>query len=100
MSDDEIIEVVKAHKEGKKIQFRPAGSKTSTTPWVDADERGPNWNFEFMDYRVSPEPRKPQEWWIDMNASNGPWRAYSYRPSYESGSLAEKCLVRVREVIE
>lgn len=49
MTDEEIIAVVTAHKEGKQIQQRSKGAKT----WNDTDN--PNWNFYVLDYRVKPE---------------------------------------------
>ncbi len=115
MSDDQILEVVQAHKEGKKIQGKaPHGSNV----WVDLGNEV-DWNFQSREYRVSPEPpteelcpccgkpRKsepdhklpPREWWIVSDASNGPWRAYTYRPSFLNPEF-EKCYVHVREVIE
>lgn len=100
MTDTEIIEVVTAHKEGKKIQHRfkdddfyqEDGWGESTSGMQMA------WNFSRFDYRVAPEPRKLREYWIDSNASNGPWSCWNYVPSYPSGSLEQQCLVHVREV--
>lgn len=51
MTDDEIIAVVKAHKEGKAIQFRLHGSREA---WRVA--HFPTWSFEGVEYRVKPEP--------------------------------------------
>lgn len=96
MTDSEIIEVVKAHMEGKQIQRKcnlifPYRSSV----WEDTDE--PMWDFSTSIYRVKPEAR---EWWIDSSASNGPWAAWTYRPCYPKDSLNDRCLVHVREVIE
>jgi hypothetical protein len=60
MTDDQILEVVKAHKEGKKIEFLTKNSSIYKT-WTDTYPM-PLWNFESTDYRVAPEPRKPREW--------------------------------------
>lgn len=49
MTDEEIIAVVTAHKEGKQIQQRSKGAKD----WNDTDK--PNWNLYVLDYRVKPE---------------------------------------------
>ena len=49
MTHDEMIEVIKAHKEGKKIQGAQSGCKT----WSDTSR--PTWNFYEYDYRVKPE---------------------------------------------
>lgn len=48
MTDEEIIAVVSAHKEGKQIQQRSKGTKD----WHDTDS--PNWNFYVLDYRIAP----------------------------------------------
>ena len=59
MSDDEILEVVQAHKEGKKIESRPL----HLDQWFPIlSLSSPTWNFAENDYRVAPEPRKPREW--------------------------------------
>ncbi len=56
MKNVEIVKVVQAHMDGKTIQCR----------LIDADpdfkwricEGKPQWNFNYMDYRVKPEPKK------------------------------------------
>ena len=52
MTDDEIIAIVKAKQGGAKIQFRFLSElgrwRVITT--------SPFWNFEFVEYRVAPEP--------------------------------------------
>lgn len=57
MTPDQIIEVVTAFKNGKKIECR---NKVCGT-WVDAT---PDWNFYHYDYRVKPEP---MELWVNVN---------------------------------
>lgn len=47
-TDEEIISVVTAHKNGKKIQAREGGD------WFDDPD--PVWNFTQFDYREKPEP--------------------------------------------
>lgn len=56
MTPDQIIEVVTAFKNGKKIECR---NKVCGT-WVDAT---PDWNFYHYDYRVKPEP---MELWVNV----------------------------------
>lgn len=51
MTDDEIIAVVQAHRDGKQIEFRFCGGGN----WHDAPD--PEWNFSHRDYRVAGEPR-------------------------------------------
>lgn len=64
MTDDEIIEVVRAHKEGKQIECIPRGEGR----WKETFFEGKpiSWNFHLFDYRVKPEPRKPREWILNL----------------------------------
>lgn len=59
MTHDEMIAVIQAHKDGKKIQ----AANLHRTCW--ADEPNPSWNFQFYRYREAPTPTlrpwKPQE---------------------------------------
>lgn len=52
MSDDEIIRVVQAHKDGKRIECRHT---LLGEQWRECD---PMWSFMSFDYRVKPEPRE------------------------------------------
>ncbi len=87
MTDDEIIAVVQAHKEGKAIESRNAGGVwRACTP-------EPAWNFQDRDYRVKREPR---EWWL---AIRGDGRVFEELPGYAMcyGALEK---VKVREILE
>lgn len=68
MTHEQIIEVVKAHKEGKKIQCNSIGSRPSDSGWIDTIhlDNGPAFNFCDLDYRVKPEPEYV---WILKNAN-------------------------------
>ncbi len=68
MTDDQILEVVRAHKEGKKIQAKRIYGKPMIFENLDWSEVNAHWNFAEFDYRVSPEPRKPRHWWIRESA--------------------------------
>lgn len=59
MTNDEIIEVVLAHKRGRRIQFR-----NERWDWTDCANNQPSWEFSSTDYRVAPELPNPREWWI------------------------------------
>lgn len=48
MTHDEMIAVLKAAQEGKKIQWLNADGEWKTTP-------NPKWNFRKYEYRVKPE---------------------------------------------
>lgn len=52
MTHDEIIAVIQAHKEGKKIQYRFRGKETCSFQDLTSN---PVFNFEMVDYRVKPE---------------------------------------------
>lgn len=58
MTHDEIIAVVKAHKEGKPIQCSMCGGSV----WTDCGPMGPYWNFDKFNYRVKHEPRTWRVW--------------------------------------
>ncbi len=89
MTDDEIIAVVQAHKEGKKIEVRKE-LDNGTYYWVATD---PAWNFSVYCYRVAIEPRKPREWYLH-GVDQGPISVYD-------ASTNRHCsiCVLVREVI-
>ena len=89
MSDDQILEVVQAHKEGKKIQVLAIHSDLG---WQNCDS--PSWDFARTNYRVAPEPRKPREWQVPV--VNG--SIASNHPYFVVDTTVE--LVRVREVID
>ncbi len=90
MTDDEILEVVQAHKEGKRIEY---ALKTRCT-WV-LESHPPLWDFLKYDYRVAPEPRKPREWWIHLNASG----MHEVHETTENRSHCGHCIL-VREVMD
>lgn len=54
MTHDEMIAVIRAHKERKMLQIRPANSSTD---WVDLHVC-PSWNFDEWEYRIEPTPKK------------------------------------------
>jgi hypothetical protein len=53
MTHDEMIAVIQAHKDGKKLEFRDQRF-TEFKEWVQCLE--PHWNFKDCDYRIKPEP--------------------------------------------
>jgi len=50
MTNDEMIKVLQAHKEGKTIETKRIGRGEWT-------EVSPCWNFQEFEYRVKPVPR-------------------------------------------
>lgn len=53
MTHDEIIEVVKAHRDGKEIQSK--NKNWSDSQWCNTN--GPAWDFVSYDYRIKPEEK-------------------------------------------
>lgn len=96
MTDDEIIAVVQAHKEGKSIEYRAPESWPYWCP-VLPSHRG--FDFLRLEYRVKPEPRKPREWDIVVLSdgttiiAKGPIAKVPF-----NSNITET--IRVREVIE
>lgn len=78
MTDDEIIAVVQAHKEGKKIQWRFCCGEQQ---WKDMTIH--DWDFQRNDYRVSPESQTEERCVIcgrkiaDIVAAGGTAEHYS-----------------------
>lgn len=93
MTDDEIIAVVQAHKEGKRIQCSlPHGD------WFDwPNVIAPYGDFIHSNWRVKPEPRKPREWWVHVKT--GEIRSCLSNDGIYSHSLQDET-IRVREVLE
>lgn len=94
MTDDEILTVVQAHKEGKKIECKGRHLSHPMIPkWNEWTDSNPHWNFAEFDYRVAPEPRKPREW--NITICNGQIVGQSV---FTGSCEIEKILIR--EVIE
>lgn len=95
MTHDEMIAVIAAHRDEKKIQSKRHGFNG---PWLD--DPAPFWNFANYDYRVKLEPR---EFWLNVYPlETGGVSIYGYH----SPEIAEKAgnariaRIHVREVIE
>jgi hypothetical protein len=86
-TNDHILEVVQAHKDGKKI-YRMSDLHPE---WVDCTEN-PEWNFVYYSYRVAPERPKPREW--RLYEYNGKWVCVN------EGWIPREPNILVREVIE
>jgi hypothetical protein len=102
MSDDEILAVVQAHKDGKPLQMRSnylVGTGCIAQPLGTANWRGcthPPWDFMNYEYRVAPEPRKPREWMLFL-FSNGRIENPIHYGAFIPGDAKR---ILVREVIE
>jgi hypothetical protein len=99
MSDDEIIAVVKAHKEGKKIQYRFCVGEEQ---WQDMKMH--DWDFQRNTYHVAPEPRKPiiepdrdtEKWWAEIPLDGSVGQIFTDSRQLTKGGK----LIRVMQVPE
>lgn len=100
MTHDEMIAIIQAAKEGKKIQVKSrnyySGPKSG---WADL-KSGMIFNFAHYKYRVAPEVR---EYTVVLDASGapigvGPGRPGAYVMIKQSDSIAGMTTVRVREI--
>ena len=88
MTDDEIIAVVQAHKEGRKLEWRHLGEDRW---WTCSPRFG--WRFDVVEYRVSPHPRQPREWDVHVTKHG---QIIGYSPLFP-----DECnKIKVREVLE
>lgn len=69
MNIEEMLAVLQAFQEGKRIEYRPFGF----ADWTPAEP--PTWNFGAGDYRVNPEPRPDVV--LDYVALSGNSHAYT-----------------------
>ena len=89
MTDDQILEVVQGHRDGKQIQM----FRDEREGWLPVQV--PGWNFHDFKYRVAPEPRKPREWWAEVPSDGSVGQLFQNLSQNTKGHE----LVRVREVI-
>jgi hypothetical protein len=96
MTHEEMIAVLQAHKDGKKIECR--------TKWEEcwkAAPTNPCWNFDLYDYRIKPEPPKPKELWVNEYASGGLAAHSTKKAALRRGNYnAIRTAVLYREVLE
>jgi hypothetical protein len=94
MTNDDILSVVQANKEGRMIQWQARTLETS--PWQDAVN--PTWDFYRCNYRVKPQPR---EWWVIKCSAVDNGEPHIY-PAGNKPVTCSNCIerVHVREVIE
>jgi hypothetical protein len=87
----ELIGLLELAQEGRQLQMLIDGE------WKNFDAE--NWVRNFTQFRASPEPRKPREWWVidEGEYAIGCPSPDATRERYFSGN---RKLIRVREVIE
>ncbi len=102
MSNAQIIEVVQAHMDGKKIQIRKMGTHQGFRDGKWYDVVNPRWDFDSCDYRVAPEsveelcpccgkprkcePSKEIDIWLQDNGG-GNWQAIGWGIGYHMKSV-------------
>jgi hypothetical protein len=102
MTDEQIIEVVRAHKEGKLIRAKAHGRSGSEWSY---NMLHPSWNFADYDYEVKPEPKKPREFWINFYETTRKSSRYAIHESMKSANIGKGGdnsipTIHVREVLE
>ncbi len=96
MSNSDILKVIQAHMDGKKIQIRKMGSHQGFRDGKWYDVENPRWDFDSCDYRVTPEPPKPREFLAPE------FKLMSVTPenkNYIESAFSAKAIL-LREVIE
>ena len=95
---DEMIAVIQAHKDGKRVQWRNRGSEQNE--WRDATP--PTFSFGELEYRVKPEsPEPPREFWLCPEDWNGGvLGVYTCRQIRLRSNEPVAGQIHVREVIE
>ena len=85
MTHDEMIAVIQAHKEGKKIQYCDYGQHIE---WKDYGPT-PSFNFYSFHYRIKPaEPKKVKLLaWLEHDTGYMNWRIESYGEPKHSNSV-------------
>lgn len=75
MTHDEMISVIQAHKEGKRIRFQ-----SKLRPGIFGESRpgeSMGWNFEEYNYAAAREPRKCWVKWSEDPNDDIPWAGLS-----------------------
>lgn len=95
---DEMIAVMQAFKEGKKIEYHAIAIPNKK--WQKAAR--PSWDWSNFDYRIT---REPKEIWVNEYHHSGAWLgggAYSKKEHAESLAAedAVRKAVHYREVLE
>jgi len=91
MAHDEMIAVIAAHRDGKKIQIK--GSLSGI--WSDIDTS--KFNFLHCEYRVKPEP---VEAWAVVTKDGVMFGVYQYRHSAENVVKATATYLRIVRLVE
>lgn len=81
MNHDDMLAVIKAHKEGKPIEWRLVDRDT----WRDFAADSLHFNFSSYEYRIKPVP---QEVWVNKYPQAGGGFTYASRHHYKTKAIA------------
>ena len=72
LTEDMMIELIKAHKDGKTIQYRDSKGR-----WTDITTNNPCWNFADFEYRIKPyanyRPYRSAHEFTEAQVKHGFW---------------------------
>lgn len=88
MTHDEMIAVIQAHKDGKKLEYRTKGM----VGWDDVTNVV--WSFHSTDYRVKPEPRT---FWVNVYPTG---EKFAYETKEDADGAASRHRKECIEVVE
>lgn len=94
MTHDEMIAVIQAHKDGKKIRRRPRGI------YIWSDYAGGGFDFVSFEYEIKPEP---MEIWAKVKEYSGGHREFNFLAhSADEGKIDHNGFrtVKFREVLD
>lgn len=82
MNHDEMMDVIRANRDGQEVLFSPVAARSSEERewWIATN---PTWNFEKFDYKIKPDPI---EAWALVNKSGKVHDLYYF----ESGAQMAK----------
>ncbi len=81
MTHNEMIAVIAAHRDGKKIEYR--NGRDNGNRWM-VIESVPLWNFGDGEYRIKPEPR---ECWVKFDSRGSVLHAH--KDGHDEGPNSE-----------
>lgn len=93
MTNDEMIAVIAAHRDGKALEWRDISRPADQ--WRSCQPSGVSWDFNRWEYRIKPEPR---EWWISVRGGSTHHFAFYNRESAAASMLTSE-VIHVREVL-
>lgn len=102
MTIDQMIEVMQAYKDGKRVEMRGRYAHPDSK-WTDSTVPAPTWDFPNYKYRIKPEPKEFLVV-VDKNGQVVGGCNNNFRPGQvlvyrHDGKLSDVTVVKVREVL-